>query len=440
MWRSRRRREVAVTPSMAPVSPTSAESDNPKPKPGRSASQDTPRVGDRKASPDPLDKLDPILALLAGGADPEPLPRRWPKFALFAACLAVLAAGWWFYRNDAGGRIERTIRSVLTVPTKPNQAVKPTELDGAQQAELPSRTYEELLAKERSIVVELEQKLATREKDGQLLALERARTKELEERLSARQNDQQLLAEERQHSKELEEKLATRQNDQQLLAEERQRNNELEEKLAIRQNDQQLLAEERQRSKELEEKLATRQKDQQSLAQARARIKELEQQVTAREQPPPVRQPTTSPAATTREQPPPVRQPAASPAATQDSRNTTLVYRPPDEMPKPQPTVRRTGPKPLPEVTQPMPRLSLQASDLTYNPAGYWQVTATLNSNTSRALDARIQCSFVSAGRQVGNAEFGPTSVAPGEQISADLIGPPTTAHVDSTTCHLLGQ
>jgi hypothetical protein len=109
-------------------------------------------------------------------------------------------------------------------------------------------------------------------------------------------------------------------------------------------------------------------------------------------------------------------------------------------MTKPQATVRRTGPKALPEVTQSKPRLSLQASDLTYNPAGYWQVTATLNSNTSRPIDARIQCLFVSAGRQVGNAEFGPTSVAPGEQISADLIGPPTTAHVDSTTCQLLGQ
>jgi chemotaxis protein histidine kinase CheA len=422
MWRSRRRREVAVPPSMAPVSPTSAESGNPKPKPGRSASQDTARQGDRKASPDPLDKLDPILALLAGGADPDPLPRRWPKFALFAACLAVLAAGWWFYRNDTGGRIERTIRSVLTVPAKPNQAMKPAELDGTQQAELPSKTYDELLAKERSVVAALEQKLEIREKDGQLLVLERARTKELEEQLSARQNDQQLLVEERQRSKGLEEKLATRQNDRQLLAEERQRSKELEEKLATRQNDQQLLAEERQRSKKLEDELATRQKDQQSLAQARGRIKELEQQLAAREQPSPVRQPTTSP------------------AATHDSRNATPVYQPPDEMTKPQATVRRTGPKPLPEVTQSKPRLSLQASDLTYNPAGYWQVTATLNSNTSRPLDARIQCSFVSAGRQVGNAEFGPTSVAPGEQISADLIGPPTTAHVDSTTCHLLGQ
>src|SRR5260370_42015473 len=159
MWGSNRRRGVAVPPSMAPVSPTPAESG--KPKPGRSTSQDTAREGDRKASADPLDRLDPILALLAGGADPDPLPRRWPKFILFAACLAVLAAGWWFFRSDAGDRIARTISSVLTVPAKPKQAMTPAELDGAQQAEL--------LAKERSISAALEQKLATPEKEGQLL-------------------------------------------------------------------------------------------------------------------------------------------------------------------------------------------------------------------------------------------------------------------------------
>ena len=41
-----------------------------------------------------------------------------------------------------------------------------------------------------------------------------------------------------------------------------------------------------------------------------------------------------------------------------------------------------------------------------------------------------------------GNAEayFGPTAVAPGEQVVTDLIGPPTTAYVDSTTCRLVGQ
>ena len=65
-------------------------------------------------------------------------------------------------------------------------------------------------------------------------------------------------------------------------------------------------------------------------------------------------------------------------------------------------------------------------------------VTVTLTSNT-RALDARSRV-FLSAERSVGEASFGPTAVAPGEQISADLIGPPTTAYVVSTTCRLVGQ
>jgi hypothetical protein len=338
---------------MAPVSPKPEESGNPKP--ARSTSQDTAREADRKA------RLERIQALLADRADLDPLPQRWPKLALFAACLAVLAAGWWFYRDDAGDRSERTIPPALAdeAPPRPKEAMKPAELDEPlQQAEWLLKTFEELLENERRRTAELEQKLAIRERDGQLLAQERARTKELEE----------------------------------------------------------------QRSKELEEQLAARQTDQQSLAQARARINELEQQLAASRQLPPVQEPTTSP------------------AAAKDSRNAAPVYRPPDEMTKPQPTVRRTGPRPLPKVTQAMPRLSLQASDLTYNPAGYWQVTATLISNTSRALDVRIQCSFLSAGRSVGEAESGPTPVAPGEQVSTDLIGPPTTAHVDSTTCHLVGQ
>ena len=106
---------------------------------------------------------------------------------------------------------------------------------------------------------------------------------------------------------------------------------------------------------------------------------------------------------------------------------------------KPPPEVRRTGPRPLPKANQPMPRSSLQASDLTYK-AGYWQVTATLTSNTSRTLDAQVQCSFLSAERSAGEASFGPMVVAPGEQISIDLIGPPTTARVESTTCRLVGQ
>jgi hypothetical protein len=87
-----------------------------------------------------------------------------------------------------------------------------------------------------------------------------------------------------------------------------------------------------------------------------------------------------------------------------------------------------------------MPLFSLQASDLTYNPARYWQVTVTLTSNTPRTLDAQVKCAFLNAGRAVGEAYFGPTAVAAGEQIVTDLIGPPTTVYVDSTTCRMVNQ
>ena len=89
-----------------------------------------------------------------------------------------------------------------------------------------------------------------------------------------------------------------------------------------------------------------------------------------------------------------------SAAAASDPRGATPVYQPPDDRTKPQPSVRRTGPRPLPNATQPMPWLSLQATDLIYN-SGYWKVTAILTSNTSRALEARIQCSFLDAGQSV---------------------------------------
>ena len=141
---------------MAPVSPTPAESGNPKP--GRSTSQDTAREGDRKASADPLDRLDLNLALFAGGADPDPLPPRWPKLALFATCVAALAAGWLFYRDDAVDRGEGTISS-------------------ASDGEVLT---EQFMEKQRRRNAELEQELKL------LVQEERARAKEFEEQLAAR--------------------------------------------------------------------------------------------------------------------------------------------------------------------------------------------------------------------------------------------------------------
>jgi hypothetical protein len=321
---------------------------------------------------------------------PDPFARRWPKITLIAACLAVPAAGWWFYGHDAGRQGDETIppgARAGEAPAQLEQAAKPAEL---KQAEWLSTAYRESQEKERRRNMELEQELAN---DHQLLAQERERSKGLEQQLTARQNDQQLLAQERARTKSLEEQLAARQNDQQLLAQERERNRGLQQQLAALQPSQELLAQERDR------------------------IKELEHQLAASRQLPPA-QPMTDP----------------------DQHKATPTYRPPEGIIKPQPIVRRTGPRPLPKVTQPMPQFTLQASDLTYNPARYWQVTVTLTSNTPRTLDAQVQCSFLNAERSVGEASFGPTAVAPGEQISADLIGPPITAYVVSTTCRLVGQ
>jgi len=100
--------------------------------------------------------------------------------------------------------------------------------------------------------------------------------------------------------------------------------------------------------------------------------------------------------------------------------------------------VRRTGPRPIPNFATPQPLVTLAANSLTYNDARYWQVTIIITSNTPRSLGTQVQCTFLNAGRKVDDAYFGPVSIAPGEQITTELIGPPTTAYVDSTNCRVL--
>jgi hypothetical protein len=85
-----------------------------------------------------------------------------------------------------------------------------------------------------------------------------------------------------------------------------------------------------------------------------------------------------------------------------------------------------------------MPLVSLAANNLTYGEARYWQVTISITSNTPRTLETQVRCTFMNAGRSVSEAFFGPTSIAPGEQITTELIGPPTTAFVDTTKCNVL--
>jgi hypothetical protein len=115
------------------------------------------------------------------------------------------------------------------------------------------------------------------------------------------------------------------------------------------------------------------------------------------------------------------------------------TYRPPDSMgAKPQPAVRRTGPRPVPPASRPMPLVTLDAHSLTYGESRYWQVTIAVTSNTNRVVDTQIQCTFTNSGRPIEEVYFGPIPVQPGENISTELIGPPTTAYVDSTNCRVL--
>ena len=132
--------------------------------------------------------------------------------------------------------------------------------------------------------------------------------------------------------------------------------------------------------------------------------------------------------------PAPARTP--TPLGTMPSQPSLPPANPPP--PAALPPLRRTGPRPVPNYNQSMPLVSLAASNLTYGESRYWQVTVTVTSNTTRSLDTQVRCSFLNAGNSVGEASLGPVLMAAGEQITTELIGPPTTAFVDSTNCRVV--
>ena len=135
--------------------------------------------------------------------------------------------------------------------------------------------------------------------------------------------------------------------------------------------------------------------------------------------------------------PTPLAQPA-DPNAAFDPRSATQARPPEGLQPKPRPPVRRTGARPIPYSATPQPLVVLGASNLTYGDSRYWQVSITLTSNTPRPIETQAQCTFMNAGRPVEDVYFGPVTIQPGEQISTELVGPPTTAYIDSTNCRVV--
>lgn len=138
-------------------------------------------------------------------------------------------------------------------------------------------------------------------------------------------------------------------------------------------------------------------------------------------------------------QPPanPLGQPR-DPNAAFDPRTATQPSPPEGLQPKPRPAIRRTGARPIPYSATPQPLVVLGASNLTYGDSRYWQVSITLTSNTPRPLETQAQCTFMNAGRPIEDVYFGPVTIQPGEQISTELVGPPTTAYIDSTNCRVV--
>jgi hypothetical protein len=106
--------------------------------------------------------------------------------------------------------------------------------------------------------------------------------------------------------------------------------------------------------------------------------------------------------------------------------------------PRPQPQMRRTGPRAIPYSSTPQPLVTLGANNLTYGDSRYWQVTVTLTSNTSRPISTQAECTFMNGGRPISTDYLGPVMIQPGEQITNELIGPPTTTYVDSTNCKVV--
>ncbi|MFO1157452.1 MAG: hypothetical protein U1E60_01295 [Reyranellaceae bacterium] len=125
------------------------------------------------------------------------------------------------------------------------------------------------------------------------------------------------------------------------------------------------------------------------------------------------------------------------PDAAFDPRTATAPQ-PGQAGPRPQTTMRRTGPRAIPNYSTQQPLVTLGAANLTYGPTRYWQVTVTLTSTTPRAVTAQAECTFMNGGRPVGTDYLGPVTIQPGEQITAELIGPSTTTYVDSSNCKLL--
>lgn len=124
---------------------------------------------------------------------------------------------------------------------------------------------------------------------------------------------------------------------------------------------------------------------------------------------------------------------AADRAFDPSSQRTSTV---PPEMVADVISERRSGPGPIPRGNVSL--LSLGTPSLTYNEANYrWLVTAPVTNNTNRLIDASITCTLTNNDRKVTDINWFPNGIRPGETVTADILGPPTSAFANGVTCRV---
>jgi hypothetical protein len=84
------------------------------------------------------------------------------------------------------------------------------------------------------------------------------------------------------------------------------------------------------------------------------------------------------------------------------------------------------------------PMVTLEPPTLRPVPGGVWQLTLNLTNNSARPIDARLACTFRNGSRPAADVNVLMRDVGPGDQVAADVAGPPVTTFVDSVSCDIL--
>ena len=103
------------------------------------------------------------------------------------------------------------------------------------------------------------------------------------------------------------------------------------------------------------------------------------------------------------------------------------------------PPLRRIGKtSPMSAVPgAPGPVVTLDPPALRPVPGSNWQLTLKLSNNSGRPIDTRLACTFRNGDRPVADVNVLMREVGPGDQVAADVAGPPVTTFVDSVSCNI---